>query len=74
MKQFLDKFYFKFNYEFINTFDYVRRTFFDINNFACNKRLLFFNPNVNVSKQSSQKYADSFIYTSRINVRFAGSG
>lgn len=58
--------YFKFNYEFINTFDYVRRTFFDINNFACNKRLLFFNPNVNVSKQSSQKYADSFIYTSRI--------
>jgi len=62
--------YFKFNYEFINNFSYVRRTFFDINNFACNKRLLFFNPNVNISKQSRQQYIDSFKYTSGIISEF----
>lgn len=62
--------YFKFNYEFINTFDYVRRTFFDINNFACNKRLLFFNPNANVSNQSRQQYIDSMRYTSGVMSEF----
>ena len=65
--------YFKFNYEFINTFDYVRRTFFDINNFVCNKRLLFFNPNISVSKQSKQQYIDSLTYTSGVMIQFLKS-
>ena len=65
--------YFKFNYEFINTFDYVRRTFFDINNFVCNKRLLFFNPNISVSNQSKQQYIDSLTYTSGVMIQFLNS-
>jgi len=62
--------YLKFNYEFINTFDYTRTIFSNINNFTCNKRLLFFNQNVNISKQSKQQYVDSFRYVSTIMSEF----
>ncbi len=54
--------YFKFNFEFTNNFNSIKRVVDNINISACSKKLLLRNPNVNLSRQTRLKYESSLRY------------
>ena len=54
--------YFKFNFEFINNFDSLRGVVNNINVATCNKKLLFKNPNVNLTNRNRIQYQESLRY------------